>query len=125
VTSYSSVEDLSTYTIQAISEPKASDGGCYYVESFRCSNREMAETYRRLRGFKVELKCLGSVENVDEALGQARASIPRTRFMEYNGLAFMKHLLRGSLDYDPCDSRRWSHIKQTGLAEWLEANSSV
>lgn len=122
VTIYCSVEDLSAYTIQAISEPNAAEGGIYNVESFRCSNRELAAMYEEVRGVKLELKCFGSVEDLDKMLEHARATIPRTRFMEYNAMAFGTHFIRGSLNFDAVDSSRWSHIKQTGLKEWLEKN---
>ncbi|KAF5005484.1 hypothetical protein FDECE_8062 [Fusarium decemcellulare] len=116
------LEDLAAYTIQAISEPKASDGGFYYVESFRCSTREMGRAYEEVHGLRLEPKSLGTVEDIDRLVNEARATIAPTQYLDYVGLTYMRLFLRGIMDYDSIDSRRWSHIKQTGLKELLERN---
>ncbi|RTE85312.1 hypothetical protein BHE90_000057 [Fusarium euwallaceae] len=116
------LKDLAAYTIQAISEPKAADGGFYYVESFRCSILELGRVYAQVHGLHLEPKSLGTVEDVDRLVDEARATIRPTRYEEYVGLAYMRLLLRGVMDFDSVDSRRWSHIKQTGLKELLEEN---
>ncbi|KAJ3530459.1 hypothetical protein NM208_g9320 [Fusarium decemcellulare] len=116
------VEDLAAYTIQAISEPKASEGGFYYVESFQCSTREMGRVYEEVHDLRLEPKSLGTVEDIDRLVNEARATIAPTQYPEYVGLTYMRLLLRGVMDYDSIDSRRWSHIKQTGLKELLERN---
>ncbi|KAH8884114.1 NAD(P)-binding protein [Thozetella sp. PMI_491] len=125
VSIYTTISDLAAYTIQAISEPNAADGGVYHVESFRCSNKDMAQIYEQARGYKLEMITLGSAADLDKLLEQARASVPPTKFMQYNGLAFGRHLLRGSLDFVAADSRRWAHIQQTGLKQWLEQHPDV
>ncbi len=122
---YTTVDNLAAYTIQAISEPNAADGGVYYVESFRCSNRDMARTYDQVRGTKLELKNLGSVSVLESFLDHSRATFPPTEFMKYNGLAFGKHLLKGSLNFEASDSQRFGGVKQTSLTEWLQQNPDV
>ncbi|RSL47603.1 hypothetical protein CEP54_013320 [Fusarium duplospermum] len=116
------LKDLAAYTIQAISEPKAAESGFYYVESFRSSTLELGRVYAQVHGLHLELKSLGTVEDVDRLTDEARATIRPTRYEEYVGLAYMRLLLRGVMDFDSIDSRRWSHIKQTGLKELLEQN---
>ncbi|KAI8682207.1 NmrA domain-containing protein [Fusarium keratoplasticum] len=116
------LKDLAAYTIQAISEPKAAEGGFYYVESFRSSTLELGRVYGEVHGLHLEPKSLGIVEDVDRLVHEARATIEPTRYEEYVGLAYMRLLLRGVMDFDSTDSRRWTHIKQTGLKELLEQN---
>lgn len=116
------VKDLAAYTIQAISEPEAAEGGFYYVESFRCSTLKLGRVYAQVHGLHLEPKSLGMVEDVDRLVNEARATVSPTRYQEYVGLAYMRLLLRGVMHFDSIDSRRWSHIKQTGLKELLEEN---
>ncbi|KAH7354200.1 hypothetical protein B0T11DRAFT_125264 [Plectosphaerella cucumerina] len=122
---YITVADLAAYTIHAVSAPDAETRGSYYVESFRCSHRQLATTYAEARGVELEMKCLGTLEGFEGMLKGARATIPPKRFMEYNGLAFMVQLLKGNLDYEPVDSKQWGHIKQTTLREWLDAHPDI
>lgn len=122
---YTTVEDLARYTIHAVTSPGAETRGEYYVESFRCSHRQLAATYAEARGVELELKCLGTLEGFKAMLAGARDTIPPTRFMEYNGLAFMVQLLQGHLDFEPIDTLRWGDIKQTTLREWLDAHPEI
>ena len=119
---YTTLADLARYTLHAIEGPTAADGGVYHVESFRCSHRQLAETYGRVRGSELRMKCVAGADGIADMLYHARCTLPRHRFMEYNGLAFGEKLLNGSLLYDALDSRRWAHIKQMGLEEWLKLN---
>jgi hypothetical protein len=119
---YTCVKDLATYTIQAISAPDALNEGVYHVESFRCSNREMTDAYSEVRGTTYELKTFGSLELISKMLDETRATVPKARFMEYNGLSFGKQLLLNTLFFDAVDCQKWPQVKQTGLVEWLKAN---
>ncbi|KAJ4208848.1 hypothetical protein NW759_013610 [Fusarium solani] len=91
------LKDLAAYTIQAISEPKAAEGGYYYVESFRSSILELGRVYAEVHSLHLEPKSLGTLHDVDRLVDEARATIRPTRYEEYVGLAYTRLLLRGAM----------------------------
>ncbi|KAM5347643.1 hypothetical protein ACJ41O_007467 [Fusarium nematophilum] len=122
---WTAVEDVAKYTIQAISEPNAAEGGAYRVESFRCSWQEFAQAYNDVRGTSLRIKSLGTLEDVHQKLDTARATIPANKSGEYVGLVFAKLILTGACDGGAADCARWSHIKPLSLQEWLKKHPDV
>lgn len=120
------LKDLAAYTIQAVSAPEAANGGLYYVESFQCSIRDMAMVYGQIHGIELEMNCMGTAEDVDRMLDQARAATPPTEYLKYIGLAYAKHLFRKTFLYEAVDSKsRWNNVKKTGMIEWFETNRDI
>lgn len=117
---FTALDDLATYTIQAVSEPDAARGGYYYVDSFRCTTFELGRAYEDVHGIHLKPVCLGSIDDLDRKVERARMSFGPQRYLEYIGWVYMKLQFTGVLDYESVDSLRWSHIKQTGLREWFE-----
>ncbi|KAI1129198.1 hypothetical protein F5Y10DRAFT_276900 [Nemania abortiva] len=117
---FTALEDLAAYTIQAISEPNAAQGGFYYVDSFRCTTRELGQMYEQVYKTQLESKQLGTVEDLERTVQQYRETIGPLRHREYAGWVYLMLQLKGLVDYESVDSRRWSHIKRTGLSQWLE-----
>ncbi|KAJ4231871.1 hypothetical protein NW757_013855 [Fusarium falciforme] len=88
-TSWSSREDVAAYTIQAIPEPDAADGGSYRVESFKCSWQEFVQVYNMLLGAQLEIKSLGTLEDVQRMLEAARITTPVNQFGKYVGSSML------------------------------------
>ncbi|KAI1082555.1 hypothetical protein F5B20DRAFT_507129 [Whalleya microplaca] len=122
---YIAVDDLAAYTIRAISEPDATEGGSYRVESFRMSPQEIAEVYEQVRGIKLNWKSHGSSQDLEKMLAQAREDLSPLDFEKYIDLGYSKYLLNGTWDIESTDSKRWGDIKQTQLREWLKAHPEV
>ena len=119
---YIGVENLAAYTIEAISASDAAKDDSYYVESFKCSYLELAETYQQVCGKELTPKCMGMLGDVETMLGQARAATPAHEHAGYVVFAYMKYMLNGLYDYEAVDSKRWSHVKQSSLKELFEQN---
>jgi hypothetical protein len=122
---YTCTRDLAAYSIEAISEPQAAEGGYYRVESFRASPREMADIYDEVRGTRLNRRCLGSLDDLEYRLARARAEYGPCKPEAYVGLAYAKFMLDGTYDYDTPDSQRWASVKQTSFKDWLLANPDV
>ncbi|RYP91110.1 hypothetical protein DL770_002766 [Monosporascus sp. CRB-9-2] len=92
---WTSADDLAAYTIEAVSEPGAADGGFYRVQSFRASPLEMVEAYEQGRGPRLERQSLGSLSEIEDMLVQARASTPLSGHHEDIGLTYAKYKMNG------------------------------
>ncbi|KAF5020330.1 hypothetical protein F66182_7636 [Fusarium sp. NRRL 66182] len=114
------LDDLAAYTIQAVSEPDADQGGFYYVDSFRTTTVGIGKVYEKVYKTQLEYKHVGSIEDLEKKVQHCRETISPLRNREYAGLVYLMLQLKGLLDYESKDSKRWSHIKQTGFEEWLE-----
>ncbi|KAL0934954.1 uncharacterized protein CTRU02_209545 [Colletotrichum truncatum] len=122
---YTTVDDLASYTIAAISEPNAEDGGVRYVESFRASMHELADAYEKVHGVELERKNLGTVEDVERLLQEGRDNIHPSNYNDYSAFIYLKIQLRGLCLHDSKDSRRWSQIKPISLEDWLKAHQNI
>lgn len=110
-------KDIAAYTIAAISEPTADQGGFVRVESFRFTPAQLLTAYEKARGGKVKghLKYEGSLEDAVSMVNKARATIDPVDHEEYIGLGYIEHMLKGSWDYEPVDNKRFSSVKPTTL----------
>lgn len=115
-------EDIAAYTIAAISEPTADQGGFVRVESFRFTPEQLVVAYEKARGGKVKgnLKYEGSLEDAVSMVNKARATTDPVDHEEYIGLGYIEHMLKGSWDYEPVDNKRFSSVKPTKLEEYFK-----
>ncbi|CZR70064.1 uncharacterized protein PAC_19965 [Phialocephala subalpina] len=124
---YTTVDDLAAYTVAAIEAPGAAQGGYYYVESFRCTTRELAQIYGQARGdLEMKPRCEASTEMAEEMLAEVRRTTDPLNWKEYIGLAYVTLMNRGKMDFEAVDSKRWAgQVKQTSLKEWFEQHPDV
>jgi hypothetical protein len=121
---YTTADDLAAYTIAAISQPEAEQGGILRVESYRMNLMELIKEHEIVYGknVKIQVRCLGSEADVDSQWAALRKSTPPTEFTKYIGFGYMKYMLQGTWNYEPVDCQRFGDIKQTPLREWLRAH---
>ncbi|KAF5026810.1 hypothetical protein F66182_1094 [Fusarium sp. NRRL 66182] len=120
------VDDLAKYTLAAITDDEIISRGFYYVDSFRCSFREFAQVYGRMRGYEVKLVCLGDMADVEAQLAKARQEISPVELNKYIDLAYARLILDGKSLSDSRDCERWAdRISPTGLEEWLKDHPSA
>ncbi|KAI1497601.1 hypothetical protein F5X99DRAFT_396342 [Biscogniauxia marginata] len=119
------VDDLTAYTLKAITAPEAANGGNYYVESFRCTWLEMGETYGKVRGIQIKGVSVGDENALNGMLQGARQATSPRDWRTYIGLAYAKLFFNPALLHEPTDSKKWSDIKQTSLKEWFEQHPDV
>ncbi|PQE05153.1 hypothetical protein CJF31_00011029 [Rutstroemia sp. NJR-2017a BVV2] len=119
--------DLAAYTVEAVSQPGAENGGFVRVESFRYTPRELVRTYEEARkgAVKGNLKCGGSLGDVVEILRKARETTNSVDFEEYVGLSYVEHILKGTWNYEPVDNRRFANVKVTTLQEYFEKHPEL
>jgi len=122
---WTTADDLAAFSIEAISSPKAAEGGFYRVDSFRKSLLDVVKEYEAVRDVTIERKRLGSLEDVDNMLDAARSNTDPTLFLEYIGLAYLKYMIRGTWDYESVDNDRWSNVKRTSIHEWFVKHPDV
>ncbi|KAF5004989.1 hypothetical protein FDECE_8514 [Fusarium decemcellulare] len=122
---FTTADDIAAYAIAAISEPTAADGGIRYVESFRASMLQPADAYEDVHSVQLKRKNLGDVDEVDRRLKEGRATTHPSNYNDYSCYIYLQIQLKGLCLHDIVDSKRWSHIKQTGLKEWLKAHPNI
>ena len=84
---------------------------------------EMVQACEEAHGIKLELKCLGNADEVDQMLADCRAKVPVYKFLDvpvYSGLAYASNQIRNVWNYESVDSSgRWNHVKRVGPKEWF------
>ncbi|KAI6772938.1 hypothetical protein HG530_003896 [Fusarium avenaceum] len=121
--SFISVNDLSKFTLAAISDPLILERGIYYAESFRCTMTELADMYGKARGTEITTQRLGGKADLEAMLAGARATISPLEVNKYIDLAYGVAMLRGVGLADPSDCERWAGIvTPTGFCQWLQEN---
>lgn len=119
------VDDLAAYTLKAITAPGASNGGLYYVESFRCSWLELGKTYGETHGIQIEGHSLGDGNVLEGILQKARQEYSPRDYPKYIGLVYAKLINDPAMLYEATDSKRWADVKQTSMKEWFEQHPDV
>ncbi|ORY68403.1 uncharacterized protein BCR38DRAFT_521474 [Pseudomassariella vexata] len=122
---YTTIHDAAAYTVAAIEEPDAADGGFYRVQSFRCSALELADGYEAVRGVTLQRRSLGSLQDIESQLALARATTSPKQFWEYLGLVYSKFNYDGTWDIHHTDGRKWKYVKPTTWEEWLRTHPEV
>ena len=120
------VDDLATYTVQAISDPDSTHDGNYFVNSFQTTFNDLVKTYERIRGIKLTVTNTIVHEQAEKQLLEARENTPLHRHREYEPLAYAQMISKkDAFTTDPTHNRIWSHIKPTSWEEWLEKHPEV
>lgn len=120
-------DDLAAYTIEAVTGPKAEQGGFLRVQSFRFTPAQLVEEFEKARGGEVKghLKCEGTLDDAVSMLAQARATTDPVDHEKYIGLAYVEHNLKGTWDHEPVDMKRFPDVKPTSLRSFFEAHPEL
>ncbi|CAJ0553243.1 Ff.00g117550.m01.CDS01 [Fusarium sp. VM40] len=121
--SFISVNDLSKFTLAAISDPLILQRGMYYTKSFRCTMSELADMYGKARGTEITTQRLGGKADLEAMLAGARTMISSWELNKYIDLVYGVAMSRGVGLADPSDCERWAGIViPTGFCQWLQEN---
>ncbi|EKG16260.1 NmrA-like protein [Macrophomina phaseolina MS6] len=124
---YCTADDLAAYSVEAVQAPGAADGGFLRVQSFTASPADVVAAYRAAHGGSRTARAqrVGSVEDAERMLAEARAVTPATEHEKYVGLSYVVHMARGTWEFEPVDCARFPGVKTTTLAEWFAAHPEL
>ncbi|QYT06331.1 NmrA domain-containing protein [Trichoderma simmonsii] len=100
-------------------------GGSYRVCSFEHSIREIASIYQDVRGVSVQLDYMGSIEDLRVTANTAVREIGLKRFWDWMGYFYQLYQLNGTCHMKQLDSKQYSSLRLTSLAEFLKDNMYI
>ncbi|KAI8673036.1 NmrA domain-containing protein [Fusarium sp. Ph1] len=119
-TSWSSQDDVAAWTIEIFLNGKGvqeGKGGFFRFRSGEVSMEELADAYRRISGREIEVKCVGSLEDLERDLARLRLEHGRAKHWEYSKQAVALLDLKGSWKLDADELTVLDHIKKPRTLE--------
>ncbi|UPL01678.1 hypothetical protein LCI18_012612 [Fusarium solani-melongenae] len=119
-TSWSSQDDVAAWTIEiflngeGVQEGK---GGFFRFRSGEVSMEELADAYRRISGREIELKKVGSLEDLERDLARLRLEHGRANHWEYAKQVAALLTLKGSWKLDADELTVLDHVKKPRTLE--------
>lgn len=122
VTTYA---DAAEYTVEVLQLPNIEEGGFFSTISFELSTYELAKVYGEVRGFEVQVKLKGSVEDLRKIALEARNKGDVKKYYEYIGLFYQLYSLDETWNLRQLDNDRFPGMKPTSLAQFLRENPEL
>jgi nucleoside-diphosphate-sugar epimerase len=123
---WTSEGDAAEFAAAIVDQPEdvATKGGFWSVCSGYDSLEDIAKIYENVRGKPVEVKRVGSVEELREKAFAARANSHPTKLWDYIGYFYVLYIVDGTWKPAAFDNEKLG-VKGTPLEEFLEQNPDI
>lgn len=117
-------KDAGEFAAQIILRDDAEEGGFWTVCSGSSTLKEIASTYEKVRGKKVDIEMMGTVEGLRERALEARAKGSPKNFWEYIGWFYQLHTVDGTWELKERQNEKLD-VQTTTLEDFLRSNPSI
>ncbi|PVH82882.1 hypothetical protein DL98DRAFT_618365, partial [Cadophora sp. DSE1049] len=118
-------KDAGEFSIEAVTADGAENGGFYMVCSGLTSLNDIVKTYEKVRGVKVDIVRMGSVEELESTARKARAEGSKVSIWGYIGFFYSLMAIRKQPKEADLDLEEFSKVRRTSLKEFLQQKPDV
>ncbi|KAI1123421.1 NAD(P)-binding protein [Nemania abortiva] len=121
---WTSEADAAEFAVAIAERDDATDGGFWTVCSGYDSLEDIARVYGQVRGTPVEVKKVGSVQELREKALAGRAQSHPSAMWDYIGYFYVLFIIDGTWEPGPFDNKKLG-VKGTSLEEYLKQNPEI
>ncbi|KAL7624787.1 hypothetical protein AAE478_006359 [Parahypoxylon ruwenzoriense] len=116
--------DAAEFAVEVVQRGDAAEGGFWRLCSGVNTLKEIAATYERVRGTKIDVRVMGSVTELGEQAVQARRRGSRNNFWSYIGWFYQLFTVDGTWILETLDNEKLG-LRTTTLEEFLQEHPST
>lgn len=117
-------KDAAEFSAEIIGRDDAAEGGFWSVCSGANTLKEVASKYEEVKGTKVQIDFVGSVEDLRSKALKARTQGSATKFWPYIGYFYQLYTVDGTWTLNELDNGKLN-VRTTSLGDFLQSNPSI
>ena len=122
---FTTERDAGAWGVEVVTAPDAENGGFVELCSFEMSLNDLRKTYDRVRGTHIEVKSMGTAEDLYKRAEEGRERLGRAGFWEWHRCVFHGNCVSGVWNMTNLQNAKYSKVKPQPLDEFLKEHVDV